>query len=555
MESAPGGLGQLKLLADDYSDKSIDPEDIREDLKNELLAVHVALKKLDKDIDFSAIINPLIAEQGPAVQHIARLSKQIERLNKYREQFQRDKQESLKIGNDSREIPVKRERPHQRQKRQNMTIPAELIPTEVLPCWGILKRYSASMDKTTYLNVVYTAEWMFNCMLSHKEGPEACRMADLVSLAENIPQIPGGPQLQVKGYLTNEYLNFDNIKAAASAGDFRTVAVAYFRNEQLVAYRIENNPVRQRFIAWAVSHLHTLCRACFIRQQKLLKIYEGLPSCHVNSMGLPTKASVNDFFRNRGGCKLTVEQLRALAFPTAHAQYAQSSCNEPLQRNDTPESGDDPESPASGDEACAVALPAAVGHVGAGASGPAAAAAAASTNPSRRYCRSPSLATARVAVRTVGRGRAGGRAGGPKLGGSPPEGPAGAEEGWRRGRETACSSGTRGPAGQVRRGRGRRCGMGGGGTSLPPDAGGSSSVACRGSGRDQWPTRANGCKDSLSGARGRRARCRASAAPAARMGQHVPGALGRRVFQPRRQKQRRQKQAVRQGYVVQALAT
>ena len=82
---------------------------------------------------------------------------------------------------------------------------------------------------------------------------------------------------------------------------------------------------------------------------------------------------------------------------------------------------------------------------------------------SRRYCRSPSLATARVAVRTVGRGRAGGRAGGPKLGGSPPEGPAGAEEGWRRGRETACSSGTRGPAGQVRRGRGRRCGMGGGG--------------------------------------------------------------------------------------------
>ncbi len=36
---------------------------------------------------------------------------------------------------------------------------------------------------------------------------------------------------------------------------------------------------------------------------------------------------------------------------------------------------------------------------------------------------------------------------------------------------------------------------------------------------------------------------------AARMGQHVPGALGRRVFQPRRQKQ-----AARQGHVVQALA-
>ena len=48
MESAPGGLGQLKLLADDYSDKSIDPEDIREDLKTELLTVHAALKQLNK---------------------------------------------------------------------------------------------------------------------------------------------------------------------------------------------------------------------------------------------------------------------------------------------------------------------------------------------------------------------------------------------------------------------------------------------------------------------------------------------------------------------------
>ena len=301
MESAPGGLGQLKLLADDYSDKSIDPEDIREDLKTELLTVHAALKQLNKDIDYSGIINPLIAEQGPAVQHIARLSRQIDRLNKVREQFQRDKQESLKIGNDSREIPVQKQRQLPRQKRQKMTIPAELIPTEVLPSWGILKRYSASMDKTTYLNVVYTAEWMFNCMLSHKEGPEACRMADLVSLAENIPQIPGGPQLQVKGYLTNEYLNFDNIKAAASAGDFRTVAVAYFRNEQLVAYRIENNPERQRFIAWAVSHLRTLGPACFISKQELQEIYKCLPPHQVRSMGLPTMASVNDFFRNRGG--------------------------------------------------------------------------------------------------------------------------------------------------------------------------------------------------------------------------------------------------------------
>ena len=96
---------------------------------------------------------------------------------------------------------------------------------------------------------------------------------------------------------------------------------------------------------------------------------------------------------------------------------------------------------------------------------------------------------------------------------------------------------------------------------MPSDAGGASSGACRGSGpRDQWliagvwPAWANGCKDSLSCARP----SGASAAPAARMGQHVPGAMGRRVLQPealarRAVQPRRQQQAARQGHVVQAL--
>jgi hypothetical protein len=59
MELAPEEFGSLKLLADDY-DKSIDPEDVREDLKTELLTLHTALKKVDKDIDYSAVILPLI---------------------------------------------------------------------------------------------------------------------------------------------------------------------------------------------------------------------------------------------------------------------------------------------------------------------------------------------------------------------------------------------------------------------------------------------------------------------------------------------------------------
>ena len=37
-------FGQLKLLGDDYT-KSIDPEDVREDLKNELLTLHSAFEE------------------------------------------------------------------------------------------------------------------------------------------------------------------------------------------------------------------------------------------------------------------------------------------------------------------------------------------------------------------------------------------------------------------------------------------------------------------------------------------------------------------------------
>ena len=80
MESATEEFGTpLKLLGDDY-DKSIDPEDVREDLKTELLTLHMALKDLNKNWDFSAVILPLIAEQGPAAAHVLRLSKQIDRL-------------------------------------------------------------------------------------------------------------------------------------------------------------------------------------------------------------------------------------------------------------------------------------------------------------------------------------------------------------------------------------------------------------------------------------------------------------------------------------------
>ncbi len=66
-----------------FGDNSSDLEDLREDYKNELITLNASLKKLDRDMDFSDILKPLLAETGPAVPHDAKLAKQITRMKKY----------------------------------------------------------------------------------------------------------------------------------------------------------------------------------------------------------------------------------------------------------------------------------------------------------------------------------------------------------------------------------------------------------------------------------------------------------------------------------------
>jgi hypothetical protein len=41
------------------------------------------LKAFNRDFDFSAILNPLLAETGPAVTHVQKLARQIARMEKY----------------------------------------------------------------------------------------------------------------------------------------------------------------------------------------------------------------------------------------------------------------------------------------------------------------------------------------------------------------------------------------------------------------------------------------------------------------------------------------
>ena len=52
-----------------FTENSSDLDERREDYKNELVMLHASLKKLNRDLDFSAILNPLLAETGPAMTH------------------------------------------------------------------------------------------------------------------------------------------------------------------------------------------------------------------------------------------------------------------------------------------------------------------------------------------------------------------------------------------------------------------------------------------------------------------------------------------------------
>jgi hypothetical protein len=53
-----------------------------------LIVLHGEVKKLDVSWDFTAIVNPLLADQGPALLVIPRIKKAIERLRKLKDDFE-----------------------------------------------------------------------------------------------------------------------------------------------------------------------------------------------------------------------------------------------------------------------------------------------------------------------------------------------------------------------------------------------------------------------------------------------------------------------------------
>ena len=164
--------------------------------------LHATLKKLDKDLDFSANLNPLLADTGPAVAHVPKLAKQIACMKKNIDDMKNVRQEEEKVQADFlRQSPAQTSggsgcsaatpRPHAARDRgragrgrRALSPPEDIVPKEVKPAWGKLKRY-AVMDCATYASVEATA----------------------------------------RGQITNNYLHFENIRQAALPGDFTLILI------------------------------------------------------------------------------------------------------------------------------------------------------------------------------------------------------------------------------------------------------------------------------------------------------------------------------------------
>jgi hypothetical protein len=87
-------------MMEQFGNNSSDLEDLREEYKNELIPVHATLMALNRDLDFSDILKPLLAETGPAVAHVLKLAKQIARMKIYINDMKNVRQEEKKVQTD-----------------------------------------------------------------------------------------------------------------------------------------------------------------------------------------------------------------------------------------------------------------------------------------------------------------------------------------------------------------------------------------------------------------------------------------------------------------------
>jgi hypothetical protein len=190
-------------------DTSTDVDAVRDDLRFELIVLHGEVKKLDVSWDFTAIVNPLLADQGPALHVIPRINKQIERLKKVKDDFEqkaRDLQRpaaalaqaaqsfyAAGFPNTKESQAVDKCRP----QRRRQPLP-DIDIGEVLPSWGECKRYSHSIDQGHYNSLVAMARQIYDKIMQ-SPNPRKCTLRDLCLPVDFV------------GAITNRWLLFQNI--------------------------------------------------------------------------------------------------------------------------------------------------------------------------------------------------------------------------------------------------------------------------------------------------------------------------------------------------------
>jgi hypothetical protein len=235
------------MIVDDNSTTDVDA--LREDFKFELIVLHGEVKELNKSWDFAPIINPLLADQGPALLLVPRIRSKL-KLKEDFEQKARDLQplaaalaqvaQSFCVAefpNTKEGKPVKQCKTQRRRQH-----PPDIAIDEVLPSWGKCKRYPRSMDQKHDK----IAKQIYD-MILRSPNPKRCCQREL--------------QGNLLCAISNSWLVFQNIKDAALRKDFSLVQIAYNKNEALLAAMADTDPDRKAFVAWASVILDaTICQ-------------------------------------------------------------------------------------------------------------------------------------------------------------------------------------------------------------------------------------------------------------------------------------------------------
>ena len=133
---------------------STDVEALRDDLRFKMVLLHTEVKKLDPDWDFSLMVNPLLADQGPPLNAVARIQKQIERMQTLKDDLHKTaldwQRPAAALAGAAQSLYVaehpntkKKGRPVQPKPQPRRCLP----PEEELPSWGDCKRYCAMDEK------------------------------------------------------------------------------------------------------------------------------------------------------------------------------------------------------------------------------------------------------------------------------------------------------------------------------------------------------------------------------------------------------------------------